>query len=333
MKTPHHVTYHSFTHLWSCSKSRITPETGEICLFYGCLIFLSVEGGKEQSLLLAMSLLENMLDALKNRRNRPCPAPREYQGGTGRLKEHQVHVLKSQLFISDWERMQLGRETCIESSSSDRKQAWCLCGEVYPADSSWYVLDRGVSLQDTSLWCLSAKKAWNRRAVSKLLFPSNASKFWVRIHRKLWCSEGPGSRKQDSRGRKLLAQAPMELLGAEGICLERRWQGLLRSLSLLWQSKQSLFRYLSARKSEKSPAPWASLVSLPWITQFMAYWSQMGTSTSLRTLFVCASLDSSLTLKPDTNTWGFTKPLDSWLRGSLKVKNFCCCLHWLLMFQ
>lgn len=166
--------------------------------------------------------------------------------------------------------------------------------------------------------------------MSKLVYPSNASKFWVRIHRKPWCPEVPGSRKQDAQGR-LLAQAPMKLLGAEGICLEICWQGLLRPLSLLWQSKQSLFHYLSARKSEKSPAPWASLVwCLPWTTQFMAYWSQLGTSTSL---FVCASLDSSLTPKSDTNTWGFIESLDSWLRGSLKVRNFCCGQHWFLMFQ
>lgn len=72
MQTPHHVTHHSFHHLRSCSKSRIAPEPGESCLFYGCLIFLSVEGDEEQSLLMATSLLENMLDALKSRRNRPC---------------------------------------------------------------------------------------------------------------------------------------------------------------------------------------------------------------------------------------------------------------------
>lgn len=96
--------------------------------------------------------------------------------------------------------------------------------------------------------------------MSKLVFPSNASKFWVRIHRKLRSSQIPGSRKQDAQGRRLLAQAPTEPIGAEEVCLETHWQGLLRPLSSLWQSKRSLYHYPSARKSEKSPAPWASLV-------------------------------------------------------------------------
>lgn len=107
------------------------------------------------------------------------------------------------------------------------------------------------------------------------------------------------------------------------------WDMLARppEATLLALTEQTVFTVTSQLENQRR----AEHLGLPFFGVYHEpMMSQLGTSTSL---FVCASLDSSLTPKSDTNTWGFIEPLDSWLRGSLRFRNFCCCQHWFLMFQ